>query len=79
MPVNPSPLRRVRRDRIIAGVLGGFARHYDLDVSLLRVVYAVATVFTAFFGVVIYLMCWLVIPEETETGGATLDGRPLDR
>lgn len=58
-----APLRRLRRDRVIAGVLAGFARHFELDVALLRVVFAVATVCTAFFGVVIYLMCWIVIPE----------------
>jgi len=75
-----APLRRVRRDRVIAGVLGGFARHYQLDPALLRIVYAIATVFTAFFGVVIYVMCWIVIPEdEAAGGGPTLDGRPLDR
>jgi phage shock protein PspC (stress-responsive transcriptional regulator) len=73
------PLRRVRRDRVIAGVLGGFARHYELDPALLRIVYAVATIFTAFFGVIVYLMCWIVIPEDQDAGGATLDGKPLDR
>ena len=72
------PLRRVRHDRVIAGVLGGFARHYELDPSLLRIVYAVATVCTAFFGVVVYVMCWIVIPEEQDAGRATLDGKPLD-
>jgi phage shock protein C len=74
------PLRRVRRDRMVAGVLGGLARHYDLDVSLLRVVYSIATIFTAFIGVIIYIMCWVVIPEDDgEERGPTLDGRPLDR
>ena len=62
------PLRRLRRDRMIAGVLAGVARHWALDVSLLRVVYAIATIFTAFFGVIVYLMCWIVIPEEPEGG-----------
>jgi phage shock protein PspC (stress-responsive transcriptional regulator) len=63
-----APLRRLRRDRVIAGVLAGFARHFELDVTLLRVVFAVATVCTAFFGVVIYLMCWVVIPEDDTPG-----------
>jgi phage shock protein C len=63
-----APLRRLRRDRVIAGVLAGFARHFELDVTLLRVVFAVATVCTAFFGVVIYLMCWVVIPEDDAPG-----------
>ena len=59
-----APLRRVRQDRVVAGVLAGIARHFDLDVSLLRVVYVIATICTAFVGVVIYLMAWVVIPEE---------------
>ena len=58
------PLRRTRRERLVAGVLGGIARHFDLDVTLLRVVYVIATICTAFVGVVIYLMAWIVVPEE---------------
>ncbi len=63
MPV-AVPLRRVRHDRMVAGVLAGIARHFDLDVALLRIVFVIATIFTAFVGVVIYLMAWVVIPEE---------------
>lgn len=59
-----APLRRPRDDRMVAGVLAGCARHFDLDVTLLRVVYVIATILTAFAGVVIYLMAWVVIPEE---------------
>jgi phage shock protein PspC (stress-responsive transcriptional regulator) len=64
---------------MVAGVLGGVARHFELDPALLRIVYSIATICTAFFGVVIYVMCWIVIPEEDEGRGATIDGRPLDR
>ena len=63
-----APLRRLRHDRVVAGVLAGMARHFDLDVSLLRIVYVVATICTAFVGVVIYVMAWIVIPEEPEAG-----------
>ena len=49
---------------MVAGVLAGVARHFDLDVALLRLVYVIATICTAFVGVVIYLMAWIVIPEE---------------
>lgn len=62
------PLRRAREDRVIAGVLSGVARHFDLDVALLRVVYVIATICTAFVGGIIYLMAWIVIPEEPGTG-----------
>jgi phage shock protein C len=59
-----APLRRSRQDRVVAGVLAGVARHFDLDVSLLRIVYVIATVCTAFVGAVIYVMAWIVVPEE---------------
>ena len=62
-----APLRRVRDDRVVAGVLAGIARHFDLDVGLLRIVYVIATICTAFVGVVIYLMAWVVIPEGPGT------------
>jgi phage shock protein PspC (stress-responsive transcriptional regulator) len=65
-----APLRRLRQDRVIAGVLGGIAKHFDLDVGLLRVVYVFATIFTAFVGGIIYLMAWVVIPEEPGDSGA---------
>ncbi len=58
------PLRRARQDRIVAGVLAGIAQHFDLDVALLRVVYVIATICTAFVGVVFYVMAWIVIPED---------------
>lgn len=75
-----SPLRRARRERMIAGVLAGFARHFGLDVSLLRIVFAVATIFTVGTGALIYLMCWIVIPEgDLGESSATVDGQRLDR
>ena len=41
------PLRRPHRDRMVAGVIAGLARHYVLDVSLLRIIYVLFTIFTA--------------------------------
>lgn len=52
------------RDRKIAGVCGGIAKFFDWDVTLVRLVYALATVTTAFSGVLVYLVAWLVVPSE---------------
>ena len=52
------------RDRKIAGVCGGIAMFFDGDVTLVRLVYALATVTTAFSGVLVYLVAWLVVPSE---------------
>ena len=52
------------RDRKIAGVCGGIAMFFDWDPTLVRLVYALATVTTAFSGVLVYLVAWLVVPSE---------------
>lgn len=57
-------LYRSRKDRMLAGVCAGLADFFGLDVSLVRVVYALATVFTAFAGGIIYFILLLIIPEE---------------
>lgn len=56
-------LLRPRDGRMIGGVCAAFARHFGVDVSLIRIAWALLAV--AFgTGVIAYLICWLVIPEE---------------
>jgi phage shock protein C len=58
-------LMRSRTDRKIAGVCAGFAEYFDLDVTIVRVVWLIV----AFFGgggVLAYIIAWIVIPEEPE-------------
>ncbi|WP_298110249.1 PspC domain-containing protein [uncultured Bacteroides sp.] len=57
-------LRRPRSGRMLAGVCAGLADFFGLDVSLVRIVYALATIFTAFSGVIIYFLLVLIVPEE---------------
>ena len=57
------------RDRKIAGVCGGIAKYFDWDVTLVRLVYALATITTAFSGVVLYLVAWAVVPSKSKYQG----------
>ena len=57
-------LRRPRTGRMLAGVCAGIANYFALDRTVIRVVYTLATVFTAFSGVIIYFLLMLIIPEE---------------
>jgi phage shock protein C len=58
------PLRRSRADRMIAGVVGGLARYFDVDPTLARVVFVVASLVSAAFpGILVYAVLWLIIPE----------------
>lgn len=51
-------------NRMIAGVCSGWANYLDVDVTLFRIIYTILTVCTAFSGIIIYLICWFVMPEE---------------
>jgi phage shock protein C len=64
MPDVSRPLRRSRTNRQIAGVIGGLAEYFDVDPTLLRVIYVVGSIVSAAFpGLLVYLLLWLVIPE----------------
>lgn len=56
-------LVRPRKGRKIAGVCLGFAEYFDLDVTLVRVVWLVCSLF-GLAGVIAYVASWIVIPEE---------------
>jgi phage shock protein PspC (stress-responsive transcriptional regulator) len=59
------PLARSRDDRVLAGVMGGIARRFGWNSTLLRVVYVVVSIASAGFpGILVYLLLWLLMPEE---------------
>ena len=58
-------LRRSRRDRMLGGVVGGLAEFLGMDPTLARILYVVLSIASATFpGLLVYVICWLVIPEE---------------
>ena len=69
-------LRRPAQGRMVAGVCVAIGRHFNVDVTIVRVVFAVLTIagFTGLAylgslplylgGIPLYLACWLLIPEE---------------
>lgn len=58
-------LMRPRQGRKIAGVCAGLAEYFDLDVTLIRVVWLVI-LFAAGVGFFAYIVAWIVMPEEPE-------------
>ncbi len=60
------PIKR-SKDKIIAGVLAGFANYFDIDPVLIRVLYVVLSIASVGFpGLLVYLILWVVLPEEEE-------------
>jgi phage shock protein PspC (stress-responsive transcriptional regulator) len=50
---------------MIAGVIAGLARYFGFDPTIARVIYVVLSVVSvAFPGILVYILLWLVMPEE---------------
>ena len=52
------------RNKVIAGVCGGLAEYFGFDYTLTRLLYSILTIFTAFSGAVIYIILWIIMPDE---------------
>ncbi|SDD26774.1 PspC domain-containing protein [Actinokineospora iranica] len=57
-------LRRSRTDRMVAGVCGGAARMLGADAALIRIILVAATLLGFGSGALIYLACWILLPED---------------
>ena len=53
-------------DNIIAGVCGGLAKYFQIDSSLIRIIFVLLAIGGG-SGILIYLILWLVIPMEKGT------------
>ena len=62
--MNEKKLLRSATDRKIAGVCGGLAEYFEFDPVLVRIAYAFLTLFTAFCGLIFYIVLWIVMPEK---------------
>ncbi len=58
-------LVRPKVGRKIAGVCLGFAEYFDLDVTIIRVVWLILALFGG-GGFIAYVIAWIVMPEEPE-------------
>jgi phage shock protein C len=56
-------LYRSRTDRKLAGVCGGLAEYFNLDATLIRVLFVVLAVLGG-SGLLLYLALWIVVPNQ---------------
>jgi phage shock protein PspC (stress-responsive transcriptional regulator) len=61
-------LIRPRDGRMIAGVCAGIGQFFGIDANIVRILFAVITVFSAGAAALVYLLAWVVVPEEGENG-----------
>lgn len=56
-------LYRSRTNRKLAGVCGGLAQYFNTDATLIRALFVVFALLAG-PGLVVYLVLWIVVPEE---------------
>ncbi|RJP73608.1 MAG: PspC domain-containing protein [Ignavibacteriales bacterium] len=60
-------MKKLRRskNKMIAGVCGGIGEYLGIDPTLVRVGYVILSLVSAAFpGLLVYIILWIVIPEE---------------
>jgi phage shock protein C len=60
----PVRLSRPRDQKKIGGVCAGFARYFDVDVTLMRILWLAVTIFTGGLGVLVYIAAWIIMPRD---------------
>jgi len=71
----PKRLMRSSRDKKIAGVCAGIAEYFDLDPTLVRVLWLIA-IFFGGTGFLLYVILWIVLPVAPATTTMSVPGAP---
>jgi phage shock protein C len=69
-------LVRPRLGRKIAGVCLGFSEYFDIDVTVVRLVWLITAIMTG-VGVIPYIIAWIVMPEEPLLLTAPVNAQPI--
>jgi len=60
-------LTRSANNRVLGGVLGGFANYLGWNANVLRVLYLIVTALTSFIpGIVIYIVLYVTMPADPD-------------
>ncbi|NDJ53027.1 MAG: PspC domain-containing protein [Chloroflexi bacterium] len=65
MSEQPKRLYRNRSDKVIGGVCGGLGTYFNLDPTLVRVVFVLFTL-AGGSGILLYIILWIIMTEEPE-------------
>ncbi len=58
-------LYRSKTKKMIAGVCGGLADYFEIDISLVRLIFVAISLITAVIPMLIfYVIAWIILPVE---------------
>jgi phage shock protein C len=60
-------LVRPKEGRKIGGVAAAFANYFDVDVTLVRIIWVILLLPGGLPGFLPYIICWIMIPAESKT------------
>jgi phage shock protein C len=61
-------LRLSKTNKLFLGVIGGFADYFNVDATLLRVIFVLASILSAAFpGIVFYFIAWLIMSAADDS------------
>ena len=69
----PARLLRSRTDRVLSGVSGGLGEYFGIDPVLVRIGWVVLAIVTGGTAILVYLVAWLIVPEEPRDTEARAD------
>ena len=78
MSTEAKKLYRSTDNRWLAGVCGGLAKHFDIDPTLVRIVF-IALALVGLGGVILYLLLWVLVPTEPTAGEQAMMDHIIDQ
>lgn len=61
-----APLRRSRRNRVVAGVCGGLGEFFGISAFWFRLAFVIALLPGGVPGIIAYLLFWIIVPKASE-------------
>ena len=80
MMASTNRLRRSSTDRMISGVSGGLAEHYDIDPSIVRIGWVALCFVTGGLALLLYISMIIIMPKGIQNAAepAAGDGPPTE-
>ena len=59
-------LFRNEHEKVVAGVSSGIAEYMEVDVTIIRLLFVLSTIFLVGTGILVYLIMWIVVPVNND-------------
>lgn len=59
-------LFRNEHEKVVAGVSSGIAEYMEVDVTIIRLLFVLSTIFLVGTGILVYIIMWIVVPVNND-------------